>query len=315
MDESAQGGLIPAAAPDLAGAVDRWFAALRDERRASPHTLDAYQRDLGDWLGFLADHLGGPPSCADLSTLHPRDMRAWLAARAARGLAPASTRRALSVVRGFCRRLARFDDVNVGAVAAIRGPRARPPLPRAPAPAQMTALLDLSARGGGAAWLNARDEALFTLLYGCGLRIGEALALNRAVAPLGEALRVRGKGDKTRETPVLPIVRAKLDAYLLACPFGGDRAAPLFFGAKGGRLNARIAQARIADLRRQLGLSERVTPHALRHAFASHLLQGGADLRIIQELLGHASLSTTQRYADIDETAVMAAYAAAHPRA
>lgn len=302
-------------APDVAVLVERWRARLRDEKRASPHTLDAYERDLSDFLGFLTRHFGERPDAPALAALKPADMRAWLAARAARGLAASSTRRALSAARGFLRHLARAEGVEMGAAASLRGPRPPAPLPRAPKPDEARAILDLAPDFAAKDWLGARDVALFTLLYGCGLRIGEALGLRQGDAPFGETLRVLGKGGKRRDLPVLPAVRAAVEAYRACAPFHPPGDGPLFLGARGGAMGARAAQAQMAKLRTALGLSERVTPHALRHAFATHLLAGGGDLRTIQELLGHASLSTTQRYTDVDEAGLSAAYRAAHPRA
>ncbi len=295
--------------------IAAWRDWLRAERRLSPHTLSAYDRDLGDFLGFLTHHLGGPPGPADLAGLAPSDFRAWLAERALRGLEKSSTARALSVVRGFFRFLEKRGDVANAAIGGVRGPR----VPRSVLKALTVGEAADALSGVGdltdEPWIAARDTAVISLLYGCGLRIGEALGLNRRVAPLGETLTVTGKGDKTRLVPVLPVVRQAVDAYLAAVPFVLAPDGPLFVGVRGGRLGARQIQGRLQVLRGWLGLPETATPHALRHSFATHLLAGGGDLRAIQELLGHASLSTTQRYTDVDAAHLLDVHRAAHPRA
>ncbi|MCC7276048.1 MAG: tyrosine recombinase XerC [Alphaproteobacteria bacterium] len=303
---------VTAAAATLADARAAWAAWLAAERRASPHTLAAYGRDLGAFLDFLADHLGGPPSLADLLALRPADFRAWLARRAGDGYARTSTARALSVVRGFVRFLDRRGFGHAPALAAVRAPKLPRSVPKALAPAGAAALLEV-ADDAARPWIAARDVALLSLLYGCGLRIGEALALPRRAAPLGETLTVLGKGRKERRVPVLPAVRTAVADYLRLCPYRGD--GPLFLGARGGALQPAVVQRRVRDLRRALGLPETATPHALRHSFATHLLAAGGDLRAIQELLGHASLSTTQRYTDVDTARLVEVYNRAHPRA
>lgn len=309
-------GLIrPGEAEGLAKAIADWRAWLTHERRASDHTLSAYGRDLDAFLGFLTDHLGEVPDLDALRTLRPADFRAWLARRAADGLARSSTARALSVVRGFFRFLERTNRGGGTALAAVRTPR----LPHAvPRPLAERDALELVAMPADAArdpvWVQKRDLAVFTLLYGCGLRIAEALALNLEDAPEGETLRVLGKGGKERVVPVLPAVRAGIADYLAALPFAAAPGDPLFRAIRGGRLGAREVQRRTAKLRALLGLPDSATPHALRHSFATHLLAAGGDLRTIQELLGHASLSTTQRYTEVDAERLRAVHAAAHPR-
>lgn len=295
-----------------------WLAHLGEERRCSPRTLQAYGAAGRSYVRFLAEHQGAAVSADSLAEVTAADLRAWLAARraGARGLAPRSAAQQLSAIRSlhrFCdRRLGRRND----AIALVRGPRVKPGVPRPVTEAQAAdVLVEAAAERGMAAWTGLRDQAVFTLLYGCGLRISEALALLRADAPLGDSLRVTGKGGKTRLAPVLPAVRDAVDAYLAAVPFPLPPESALFRAARGGPLGPRQAQEAMARLRGRLGLPASATPHALRHSFASHLLAAGADLRTIQELLGHASLSTTQRYTAVDTSRLMSAYAAAHPRA
>jgi integrase/recombinase XerC len=306
------------AAPDLAIAVDGWHAWLAGERRMSPHTLDAYGRDLAGFLTFLAGHLGGPLGIAEVRDLAAADYRAWLARRAADGANVVSRARSLSGVRSFLRYLRRRDLLAADtALALVRSPR----LPRSvPRPLSRPEAADLIAEAEATddePWIAARDTALFTLLYGCGLRLGEALALRRGDAPsaAGGSLVVLGKGRKERLVPVLPVVASALADYLASCPHRLRAEDPLFVGKRGGPLNPAVAQRQMRRLRPALGLPDTATPHALRHSFATHLLGSGADLRVIQELLGHASLSTTQRYTAVDSEQLMAVYRAAHPRA
>jgi integrase/recombinase XerC len=303
----------------------RYLDWLARERRAAANTVEAYSRDLADLLGFLGLHLGGEPmTVATLGTLRPADLRAFLASRAAAGAGVATRARQLAATRGFLRWLARHHDETAAApLAGLRGPRRKPPVPRALTPAQAKEVArDVGrahdpARAERPAEQAARDTALFTLLYGCGLRISEALALSVADAPrVGDpaALRVTGKGGKQRIVPVLPAVREAIAAYLRLRP-AALPSDPLFLGARGARLDPAVAQKALRDFRRLAGLPEHATPHALRHSFATHLLGGGADLRAIQELLGHASLSTTQRYTAVDAAALLATWQRAHPRA
>ena len=290
---------------------------LARERRAAPLTVEAYGADLARFLGFLTHHLGGEVTLDHLAGLRGADLRAWLAQEAEGGSSNATRARHLSAVRSFFRFLGRRHGVDNPALKLISAPRGRKPLPRALAPAQARQVTDDIAEMADTAALQARDAALFTLLYGCGLRIAEALALNvrDAPAPVGEApLRVLGKGSKERIVPVLPAVRAAIADWLRLHP---DRALdrPLFLGARGKRLDPAVAQKVLRDFRRLNGLPEHATPHALRHSFATHLLAGGADLRSIQDLLGHASLSTTQRYTAVDQDRLMEVWRKAHPRA
>ena len=303
------------AADDLRAAIGLWLAWLSGERRASAHTIAAYGRDLAAFFDFLVVHLGGVPDLAAIDRLRPGDFRAWLARRAADGIERASLARGLSVLRNFVRFLQRRGLAATSALAALRSPK----LPRAvPKPLTVEdALAAVEAAGEFAreGWQRRRDTALLALLYGCGLRLSEALGLNCAAAPSGETLIVVGKGQKTRQLPVLPAVREAVADYLAACPFALPPDGPLFVGARGGPLHPRLVQRQMEMLRGWLGLPASATPHALRHSFATHLMAGGGDLRAIQELLGHASLSTTQRYTAVETERLLAVYDGAHPRA
>lgn len=288
---------------------------LEQERRASPLTVEAYGTDLAGFLGFLTGHLGGEPDTTTLASLRPADFRAWLASMANDNAVNATRARHLSAVRSFFKYLARRHGVENPSVALVATPRSRRPLPRALTPEDARAVTTDVAELQDTAALQARDTALFTLLYGAGLRIAEALALDVRDVPAGDApLRVIGKGSKERIVPLLPAVRAAIGAWLARHP---DRqpGSPLFLGARGKRLDPAVAQKAMRDYRHLNGLPEHATPHALRHSFATHLLAGGADLRSIQDLLGHASLSTTQRYTAVDEAQLMAVWRKAHPRA
>jgi integrase/recombinase XerC len=301
--------------PALAAAVDDWHRWLAGERRASAHTIDAYGRDLASFLAFLGGHLGGRPGLDDLGSLAASDFRGYLAELHSRGLAKSSIARALASVRGFFRFLHRRGLVQNPAVAAVRTPKLAKLLPKALTERDALDLVDTAAKTDGPTWLALRDQALLLLLYGCGLRIGEALSLRRSDLPVGDVLRVTGKGNKQRVVPVLAIVREALRQYLDACPHLLAAGDPLFVGARGGALNPGVVQRQVRRLRTTLGLPETATPHALRHSFATHLLAAGGDLRTIQELLGHASLSTTQRYTRVDIARLAAVHHAAHPRA
>ncbi|WP_119418550.1 tyrosine recombinase XerC [Desertibaculum subflavum] len=302
-----------AAAP-LAAAARDWIGWLEGEKRAARHTLLAYARDLAAFVDFLGLHLGGAPDLDDLQAVGIADLRAYLAHRRADGLSAASAARALSAVRGFVRWLERNGRLRNAAFAALRGPKRRAPLPRPVQPESALALVDQAAEAEEA-WIGLRDAAVLSLLYGAGLRIGEALGLAADQAPKGDTLRVRGKGGKERVVPVLPAIRDAVAAYIAACPHRPAGKQPLFVGARGKPLDPAIIQKRVRDLRRGLGLPESATPHALRHSFATHLLAAGGDLRVIQELLGHASLSTTQRYTEVEAARLIEAHAKAHPRA
>jgi integrase/recombinase XerC len=299
-------------------ALAAFLEHLAHERRASPRTCEAYEACVRAYLAFLERHFGDATSLSALGAVSAADLRAYLAAR--RGgehpLGPRSLSQALSAIRGFHRFLdARLGVANT-AIALVRGPRVKPGVPRPVSEDQAAGLVaEAGADGEGPAWVALRDQAVLLLLWGCGLRISEALSLQRRDAPLPQSLRILGKGGKTRLTPVLPVVREAVDAYVDALPWVTSPDQPLFRAARGGPLSPRHAQAVMQRLRGRLGLGERATPHSLRHSFATHLLGAGADLRSIQELLGHASLSTTQRYTAVDAAGLMSAYAKAHPRA
>ncbi len=300
-------------------AVEGWRRWLADERRASRHTVSAYLRDLSAFFAFLMVHSSGPVTLAGLEGLRAADFRSYLARRAGENRAKTSTARAVSVLRGFFRHLEREELASNGAARTLRSPRLPRAVPR-PLTPQQAGKVVAAAQGGAASasqepWVAKRDAAVLLLLYGCGLRIGEALGLDGRDATGGDVLLVRGKGGKERGVPMLPLVNRAIADYRAACPHPLEDSGPLFVGVRGGRLGARAIQAGMAHLRSALGLPPSATPHALRHSFATHLLADGGDLRSIQELLGHASLTTTQRYTEVDEAGLMAAYNAAHPRA
>ena len=301
-----------------AEALSAWLEHLAHERRASPRTLEAYGDGVRRYIAFLQQHRGGALSLADLGTIPAADVRAYLAFRrqGVRPLSPRSISQALSAIRSFHRYLDRRLGVSNPALELVKGPRVKPSMPRPVSEDQARGLiLEADADPDLEPWEAARDVALLTLLYGCGLRISEALSLKRRDAPLGSSLRVLGKGSKTRIAPVLPQVAAAVDAYAEVLPFPLEPDEPLFRARRGGPYPPRRAQALMQRLRGRLGLPSSATPHALRHSFATHLLGAGADLRSIQELLGHASLSTTQRYTGVDAAGLLAVYAKAHPRA
>jgi len=310
---------LTAVAPKVAAEIESWLRHLGDERRMSPKTIEAYRRDVLQFLAFLAGHLGGPPSLKDLSALAPADVRAYMAARREEGISSRSLMRGLAGVRGFARFLERSGNGKVGALGAVRTPKIPKTLPRplAVGAARQMADPDLAAGDERPQWIHARDAAVLALLYGSGLRISEALGLRRSDFASGtrETITVVGKGRKQRMVPVLRQVQQLIADYLALCPHDAGADAPLFVGAKGGPLSPRIIQLAMARLRGALGLPETATPHALRHSFATHLLARGGDLRSIQELLGHASLATTQIYTEVDAERLIAAYRAAHPRA
>lgn len=307
-----------AAAP-LAAAARDWLAELTGERRVSVHTLDAYRRDLTQFFDFLRTHFGAPPQVAMLRDIKPADLRSFLASRRGTGVGSRSLMRQLSGLRSFAKHLERHGLGNVAAFSALRSPKVARSLPKA-LPAQAArALVDVELRAGDSRpdWILARDAAVLSLLYGAGLRISEALSIKRQDAPVGsdDTLTVVGKGRKTRSVPVIAPVQRAVATYLELCPYALPADGPLFIGAKGGPLSARVIQLAVAELRGALGLPETATPHALRHSFATHLLGKGGDLRTIQELLGHASLSTTQIYTAVNSARLLEAYRGAHPRA
>jgi integrase/recombinase XerC len=295
-------------------ALAAFLEHMAHERRASPRTVEAYRAAGSTYIVFLERHLGGALTLADLGALSAGDIRAFLAHRR-ETLSARSLSQTLSAVRSFHRFLDRRLGVACAGLALVRGPKVVPGAPRPVSEDQALGLLtEAGADPDREEWEARRDEAVLALLYGCGLRISEALSLTRGDAPLGASLRILGKGSKVRLAPVLPQVRAAVDAYLAVLPFELAPDARLFRAARGGPMPPRRVQELMARLRGRLGLSERATPHALRHSFATHLLGAGADLRSIQELLGHASLSTTQRYTAVDAAGLLAAYGKAHPK-
>jgi len=309
-------------------ALALFLSHLTGERRLSDKTVEAYQRDISSFLGFLADHLDKAVKLPDLIKLEARDFRAYLASKR-RGdtpLSAASIQRQLSALRTFYRYLERRWDVANSALPLLKGPRAKRPLPKALSVDGAKKLMQapsfdnntaawIEARNHAAAWIEARNHAVLALCYGAGLRISEALGLTTADMPLSDRLALTGKGGKVRVVPILPVIRKAVDTYLRLNPYPLPAGESIFRGARGGVLHARIIQGEVQKLRSALGLPESATPHALRHSFATHLLAGGGDLRTIQQLLGHASLSTTQRYTDVDAAALIKTHEAAHPRA
>ena len=304
-----------AARSDLTKAVAAWRQWLAAERRSSVHTLDGYGRDLAAFLGFLTEHQAGEPDLAVLAGLTAGDFRAFLARRMDDGLARSSLARTMSTLRGFFKFLDRQGLVHNPAITTVKAPRPPRSVPKPLAADEAMEALATAGELHDEPWLAARDIALFTLLYGAGLRLGEALGLARRDAPRGETMVITGKGRKQRVVPILPVVRDAIADYLRLLPFPADPTGPLFLGARGGALNPGVVQRQMRRLRLLLGLPDTATPHALRHSFATHLLAGGGDLRTIQELLGHASLSTTQRYTEVDAARLTQIYRDAHPRA
>ncbi|SOD92217.1 tyrosine recombinase XerC [Caenispirillum bisanense] len=301
--------------PALRDAIARWRRWLVSERTASPHTLSNYQRDLAFFLRFLTGFLGQEPTLADLAQLSASDFRSYLAHRTAEGIARTSLGRAMSTLRGFYRLCAKLGLMENPAIDLVRNPKPPRSLPKPLAEDEALEVLPTAGELHDEPWIAARDVAILTLLYGCGLRLGEALGLTVADRPTADAMVVLGKGRKERVVPVLPLVREAIAQYLALCPWPPLPERALFVGVRGGPLNPRMVQRTMEKARHLLGLPETATPHALRHSFATHLLGRGGDLRTIQELLGHANLSTTQRYTEVDAAKLMAVYDAAHPRA
>ena len=291
-----------------------WAVHLATERRLADHTLTGYLRDLGDFFRFLQEHNGRRAGKAMLAGMKVPDFRAWLAARRRRGVAARSTARALSAVRNFYRFLERTGVLSNAAIGAVTTPKIAHSVPRPLSVQAARAVVDEVGGLDDEQWVAARDTAVITLLYGCGLRISEALGLDRREAPQGDSMIIRGKGGKERLVPVLPVVREAIGAYVAGCPFTLKEDDPLFVGVRGKRLNPGIIQKRIRQLRGALGLPDSATPHALRHSFATHLLSSGGDLRTIQELLGHASLASTQHYTEVDAQHLMDVYDKAQRR-
>jgi integrase/recombinase XerC len=317
LDES---NALQFASADVMAEVRRWLAHLSAERRMSPKTAEAYERDVRQFLTFLTGHTGELASLKSLTVIEPRDVRAFMASRRHDGIGSRSLMRSLAGARSFARFLERDGKGRVGALAAVRAPKVPKTLPKPIAAASAKKLTDADLRAGEERepWVLARDAAVLALLYGSGLRISEALGLKREAVPRpdqGDAITVIGKGNKTRMVPVLRRVLELIDEYVALCPYDLPDQGPIFVGAKGGPLSPRIVQLTMARMRGMLGLAETATPHALRHSFATHLLARGGDLRAIQELLGHASLSTTQIYTAVDTEQLLTVYRNAHPRA
>ncbi|MDU8911379.1 tyrosine recombinase XerC [Aestuariicoccus sp. MJ-SS9] len=304
-----------ALSPAARDALENWLAAARALKGASENTLTAYRGDVIDFIAFLTAHKAEPQGLTPLASITTRDMRSYLAHLSRDGASPRSMARKLSAVKSFYRWLAEREGFEPTAVLLARAPKFQKKLPRPLTEDAARAMIDTVETQSQKSWIGARDAAVITLLYGCGLRISEALGLTGRDLPLGETLRITGKGGKERIVPVLPIARRAVDTYTRLCPHPIDPATPLFLGARGGKLNPRLIQKVTERARMQLGLPATATPHAMRHSFATHLLSAGGDLRAIQELLGHASLSTTQAYTSVDQVHLMRVYEATHPKA
>ncbi len=315
VSDLATAGITLPAEPALIRAINEWRQWLGVERNCSPHTLDGYSRDLAAFLNFLAEHQGHPPGLSDLASLAASDFRGYLARRAGDGITRSSTARGLSSLRNFFRFLEKRGLAANSAIGAVRTPKLPRGVPKPLSAEDAKSALSVAFDLHETPWQAARDQALFTLIYGCGLRISEALGLAVGSIPEGDAITITGKGNKQRVVPLLPIVKDRIAAYLKLCPHLLGKRDPLFVGARGQRLNPGVVQRQMRKVRAALGLPDTATPHALRHSFATHLLAGGGDLRTIQELLGHASLSTTQRYTEVDAKRLIDIYKDTHPRA
>lgn len=303
-------------ARDVQLQLKAWIAELAGVRRSSNHSINAYLHDVSGFLAFLHQHHGRGVDLGLLNILEERDVRAWMAYRRTRGFAKSSNARALSAVRTFFRYLNNHAGITNIAPLQVSAPKLDKPLPKSPNEEQTESTLEALETRDTSEWIAARDHAIACLLYGCGLRISEALNLTvQDVEHESSTLRIRGKGNKVRHVPLMKVVADTITQYRSLCPLLGTGATPLFIGARGKALQPAVFQRTLKTLRRQMGLPESLTPHALRHAFATHLLSRGAELRDIQELLGHASLSTTQRYTHVDASRLLSAYEAAHPRA
>jgi integrase/recombinase XerC len=301
--------------PGLRKALETWLGHLRALEGASPRTIEAYTADLRSFLDFVTLHHGESLGTAAISRMTISEMRAWMAHERSRGLSARSLARSLSAVKTFARWLAERDGFDPTPILAARSPRFKKKLPRPLAPDAARAMLAAVESQAPRPWVAARDLAVVTLLWGCGLRISEALGFKGRDYPLSDTLRITGKGGRERVIPVLPAAKDAVEAYVAVCPWPVQPAAPLFRGVRGGALSARLVQQAMARARLGLGLPATATPHALRHSFATHLLNAGGDLRTIQELLGHASISTTQIYTAVDGARLSDVYQAAHPRA
>lgn len=302
-------------APAARAALDDWLTSQKALKGAADNTLKAYSTDVTGFLSFLAEYTGEPTGMAALRDVGTRDMRAWMAHERGRGVAARSMARALSAVKSFYRWLSEREDFDATAVLSARSPKFQRKLPRPMEQDAARAMIDTVGMQSETSWIAARDIAVATLLYGCGLRISEALGLVGRDFPLPQVLRIKGKGGKERMVPVLDAARDAVAEYIRLCPFTPEPDAPLFRGKRGGALNPRLISRAMEQARMQLGLPASATPHAMRHSFATHLLAAGGDLRAIQELLGHASLSTTQAYTAVDAAQLMEVYDKAHPKA
>jgi integrase/recombinase XerC len=296
------------ASEDARAEIRNWYAHLMGERRMSEATLVNYHRDITRFFEFLVDHLGGPASLDALAALQTRDFRAFVSHRRNEGLPSRSVARMISSIRSFFRFLDRSNVLSNASATTLRSPKLPHALPKPLSVSGADAMIEEAGVLPGEAWKGLRDAAVLTLLYGCGLRVSEALALDRNAAPLKDTIRITGKGNKERIIPVLPAAREAVERYLALCPFGLTAVDPLFVSARGKRLGQRQVREAMQTLRLRLGLPDTATPHALRHSFATHLLAGGGDLRAIQELLGHSSLSTTQMYTEVDSARLLDVY-------
>ena len=308
--------LLIIADPTLMAERQGWLAALADERRLSGNTLDAYERDTRQFLAFLTGHLAAPARLKDIDNLRPADLRGFLAARRRDGAGARTLGRGLAGLRSFLRHLERKGLANAAGASAVRSPKQPKSLPKPLSDRQAIAVVDAHEQLADEPWIRMRNAAVLTLLYGCGLRISEALSLTPAdFAGTPTSLRITGKGDKMRIVPLIAPALTGVQDYIKFCPIPLSDDRPLFRGARGGPLQPAIIQREMQKMRGALGLPDSATPHALRHSFATHLLAGGGDLRTIQELLGHASLSTTQVYTGVDSARLLEIYDRAHPRA
>ncbi|SFB06060.1 integrase/recombinase XerC [Poseidonocella pacifica] len=301
--------------PAATDALHHWLDSQRALKNAPETTITAYRHDVARYLGFISQHRGGPQGLAALGDVNLSEIRAWMAHERADGIGARSLARRLSAVKSFYRWLSEREGFDATAILSTRAPRFKAKLPRPLSVDAASEMIERVEVQSETPWIGARDTAVVTLLYGCGLRISEALSLNGAAAPLGDTLRIRGKGGKERIVPVIAPAREAVATYQKLCPFDLTADAPLFRGKRGGALNPRLIQKVMEAARLQLGLPATATPHAMRHSFATHLLSAGGDLRAIQELLGHSSLSTTQTYTAVDTARLMEVYTQAHPKA
>lgn len=302
-------------ADDLADKLVKWHNYLNVEKQLSPHTLRAYSTDAEHFISFLFNHLGKRPGLDDLSQISLRDFRSWMSRKAMEGTSNASRARSLSGIKNLLTWLDKQGIMHNAAINTVRSPKLPHKLPRPLHEDQAMEIIDQADTLEVEDWIGKRNKALFILLYGSGLRINEALSLNIEHLPRDGFMRVLGKGNKERQVPVIQIVETTINEYLELCPYAKDKERPLFLGSRGKRLSQGVAQRAMRNLRGALGLPGNATPHAFRHSFATHLLQNGANLREIQELLGHSSLSTTQRYTEVNAEEMMRIYKNAHPRA